>query len=150
MTRRSITLAIVLLAAVVGTTAFVVARDGGKAPESTNRCLRLSLQPTPVAGAEFEAAVRPRPGCRDQGELLGGPAVALWDGDRRVGYLVSPDKIVPPDNTDWSGVGHAVDRPLPFRMPRLSDGRYTLCSEFSIGSTADRPDRSCASFVIAR
>lgn len=113
-------------------------------PEPTTSCFALSL--TPTSGGLFEASVQPRSGCEDPGELLGGLYLELRKGDRTVAYLETPNKVLPGDNTSFNDAGVLVDRPRPFKLPELSEGRYTVCSRFSTPSRTNQ--EACSTFEI--
>lgn len=118
------------------------ASDAGE----TASCFVLSMTPTPTSGGSFEASVQRRPGCQDQGELLGGLYLKLQEGDRTVAYLQTPNKVLPGDNMEWLAAGRLVDRPAPFKLPELNEGSYTLCSTFSTAS--DKNQKACVTFQI--
>lgn len=136
------------VAVVVGAVVlFVVSRDRTAPPEATESCFALSLTPTPTSGGSFEASVRRGSGCEGPEELLGGLYLELRSDDRTVAYLETPNKVLPADNTDWNSAGVDLERQLPFKLPELNEGRYTLCSEFSTESSKDQ--RACATFDVS-
>lgn len=134
----------VLVGAVV---LFVVNRDRPAAPEATKSCFVLSLAPTPTSGGSFEASVRRGSGCEGPEELLGGLYLELRSDDRTVAYLETPNKVLPADNTDWKSAGVDVERQQPFKLPKLTEGRYTLCSGFSTESSKNQ--QACATFEVS-
>lgn len=146
MLRRPFALAAVVAVVVAVVVVFMATRDD-EAPESASSCFVLLLAPTPTSGGSFEASVRPRSGCEDPGELLGGEFLGLRDGDRTVAYLETPDKVHPPDRASTTSAGQRVDRPVFFRLPELNEGRYTLCSTFSTESGTN--ERACATFEVS-
>lgn len=125
---------------------FVVTRDDAEGPGSTSSCFVLAFEPRPTPGRSFAASVQTRDGCDDPGEMLGGHYLELREGDRRVAYLQTPDKVFPPDNTSFNSAGALVERPLTFKLPELDDGRYTLCSTFSTEARTNL--QACGTFEI--
>ena len=126
---------------------FVVSRDRTAAPKATESCFVLSFTPTPTSGGSFEASVGRRSGCEGPEELLGGLYLELRSDDRTVAYLETPDKVLPAGNADFKSAGVDVKRQQPFKLPKLNEGRYTLCSGFSTESNADQ--QACTTFEVS-
>lgn len=147
MIRRPFVPLAALAVVVGGVVLFVISRDRTVTPEATESCFVLSLTPTPTSGGSFEASVGRRSGCEGPEELLGGLYLELRSDNRTVAYLETPNKVLPAGNTDFKSAGVDVEREQPFKLPKLNEGRYSLCSGFSTKSSTDQ--QACATFEVS-